>query len=35
VLVRSEVGLGLLYWCISGDVPQIGAMVFCTGSKCA
>jgi hypothetical protein len=34
-LVRSEVELGLLHWCNSGDVMQIGAVVFCTGSKCA
>ncbi len=26
--VRSEVGSGLLYWCNSADVPQIGAVVF-------
>jgi hypothetical protein len=26
--VRSEVGSGSLYWCNSGDVPQIGAVVF-------
>jgi len=26
-------GLGLLYWCYSGDVLQSGALVFCTGSN--
>jgi hypothetical protein len=33
--VRSEVGSGLLYWCNSGDVLQIEAVVFCTSDKCA
>ncbi len=28
---RSEVGSGLLYWCNSRDVLQIGAVVFSTG----
>ncbi len=31
--VRSEVGLGLFYWCNSRDVPQIGTMVFCNGNN--
>ncbi len=30
--VRSEVRSGLQYWCNSGDVLQVGAVVFCTGS---
>jgi hypothetical protein len=33
VKVRSEVGLGLLHWCNSGEVMQIGAVVFCIGSS--
>jgi len=33
--IRSEVGLGLLFWCNSGDELKIGAMVICTGNKCA
>ncbi len=32
-LVWFEVLLGLLYWYNSGDVMQIGAVEFCTGSK--
>ncbi len=32
-LVGSDVGLGLLYWCNSGDVPRIGAVVFWTSSN--
>ncbi len=34
-LVRSEVGSGLLQWCNSIDVRQIGAEVFFTSDKCA
>ncbi len=33
VAVRSEVGLGLLCWCNYRYVPQIEAVVFCTGSS--
>ena len=32
-LSGSEVELGLLYWCNSGDVLKMGAMIFCTGSS--
>ena len=31
--VRSKIGSGLLYWCNSEDVLQIGAVAFCTVSS--